>query len=262
MCADAPKAAFGGACGSLSAGGAGFSPQLANTQAPQEYVPPIEGAYWEVPLRGVLAFNSHAFNLSEQDTVLHARVNFYFTADLTRKLVPVNVIKDLRIAAGQAPFTRETHCAKYTLSQGDSIALLTFHTHRRGEHSWVKHPKLGMIYENFDYNDPLYKRFDPWLDFDSPDPAERTLEYCATYNNGLTSNDEPDLELVTRASRMPEGSSCKPVACVAGDVAAACSTDADCGATGSCDACPINGGISTEDEMFVLMPWVAKPAGK
>jgi len=266
VCADAIGPAFGGACSAFGASSdSGFSSQLANTQAPQEYIPPIDGVYWEIPLSGVLAFNSHAFNLTDEDTVLHARVNFYYTDNLARKLVPVNVIDNLRIAAGQLPFTRETHCAEYTVPAGDSITVMTFHTHRRGEHSRVIHPTLGMIYENFDYNDPLYKRFDPWLDFDSPDPADRTLEYCATYNNGLLPDGSPDLELVTRASRMPEGSSCTPVACVSGKVAKACSTNADCDSEpgagdGFCDACPINGGITTEDEMFVLMPWIAKPA--
>lgn len=266
VCADVPGPPFGGACSGFMPSDTGdFSPQLANTQAPQEYIPPIDGVYWEVPLRGVLGFNSHAFNLTEQDTVLHARVNFYFTENLERKLVPVNVIDDLYIAAGQPPFTRKTYCGEYTVPRGDSITVMTFHTHRRGEHSWVNHPSLGMIYENFDYNDPLYKHFDPWLDFDSPDPAERTLEYCATYNNGLTLDDEPDIGLVTRASRMPEGRSCDPVACVAGKIAEPCAEDEDCDTAegagdGSCDACPITRGTSTEDEMFVLMPWQAKPA--
>lgn len=184
--------------------------------------------YWEIPLSGVLSFNSHAFNLSDEDTVLHARVNFYYTENPERKLVPNNIIDNIRIAAGQPPFTRETYCAEHTLAQGDAITVLTFHTQCRGEHSWVNHPTIGMIYENFDYNDPLYKRFDPWLELDSPDPADRTLEYCATFNNGLLPNGDPDVELVTRASRMPEGSSCTPVACVAGKVTHACSTHADC----------------------------------
>jgi hypothetical protein len=154
----------------------GFSPQLANTQAPQEYIPPIDGVYWEIPLSGVLAFNSHAFNLSDQDTVLHARVNFYYTDQLDRKLVPVNVTNNIRIAAGQAPFTRQTHCASYTVPQGNAITVLTFHTHRRGEHSWVNHPTLGMIYENFDYNDPLYKRFEPWLGWTSSRSSATSID--------------------------------------------------------------------------------------
>lgn len=242
----------------------GLSSQLANTQSPQEYIPPQPGVFWEIPLQGVLLFNSHAFNLTEVDTTLHARVNFYYTDDLSRKLVPVNVTANNYIAAGQAPFTRETYCATHVVPRGNSITILTGHTHRRGEHFWVTDAKGGMIYENFVYNDPLYKHFDPWLTFDAEKDEDRTLKYCATYNNGVMEDGRPDVNLVTRASRMPEGTSCKPVACVEGNVAEACTTDTDCDTTpdrhdGVCDACEITKGATTENEMFVLMPWYALP---
>jgi hypothetical protein len=245
----------------------GLSPQLANTQSPQEYIPPQEGVYWEIPLAGVLIFNSHAFNLTDEDTTLHARVNFYYTSDLKRKLVPVNVTAKNYIAAGQAPFTRETYCATHVVPRGNSLTILTGHTHRHGERFWVKDSKGTQIYENFVYNDPLYKHFDPWLNFDAESEADRTLEYCATYNNGLKEDGSPDLNLVTRASRMPEGTSCVPVACAAGKITAPCTADADCDSSaqahdGLCDACQITRGATTENEMFVLMPWYALPAAR
>ena len=76
----------------------------------------------------------------------------------------------------------------------------------------------------------------------------------------------PDTELVTRLSRVSVtaagqiGGTCKPVACTAGRVAAACNgadDDASCDSSpgagdGECDACPITGGESTENEMFNL----------
>jgi hypothetical protein len=147
---------------------------------------------------------------------------------------------------------------------GYQIATLASHTHRRGEHFWVKDPTGKQIYESFDYSDPAYTRFEPWLSFDASDEAARTLEYCATFNNGLTKDDKPDLGLVTRKSRMPERTTCTPVACVAGKVTAACSTDRDCDSAsgandGSCDACAITGGPTTENEMFALMPWYVMP---
>jgi hypothetical protein len=67
---------------------------------------------------------------------------------------------------------------------------------------------------------------------------------------------------VTRASRVPKSAQqfigrCTPVACVEGRIAEPCQTDADCDTApergdGWCDACPITGGESTENEMFVL----------
>jgi hypothetical protein len=148
--------------------------------------------------------------------------------------------------------------------QNNSIAMMTGHTHRRGERFWVTDAAKATIYENFDYNDPEYKRYEPWLEFKAADEASRTLEYCATYNNGLTKDDQPDLELVTRASRMPTNTKCTPVACVAGKVKATCTTDRDCDSApgandGDCDACPITRGQTTENEMLVMMPWYVLP---
>lgn len=255
------------AVGCIGAEGNGVPTQLANAQAPQQYIPPRDGVYWEVPLKGVLYFNSHAFNLTDQDTVLHGRINFYFADDRRRKLVAVNDISHLSISAGQAPFTRQTYCAQHIVPKGSSLVVMTGHTHRRGEHFWVTDPSGALIYENFVYNDPLYREFDPWPTFDAEDDAGRTLTYCATYNNGVGPTGAPDISLVTRASKMPDRASCKPVACVNGNRGAACTTDADCDSSpgegdGSCDACPITAGVTTENEMFVLMPWYARPEGQ
>jgi hypothetical protein len=245
--------------------GTGMPAQIANAQAPQQYVPPLEGVYTELPLRGILWFNSHAFNLTEQDTVLEARLNYYFATKLDREMRGVTDYSSNDIADGQPPFTRQTYCATHEVPQHYSLAMMTGHTHRHGEHFWVSDATGTKIYESFSYSDPEYKRYDPWVDFDSDDPAPRTLEFCATYNNGLKQDGSPDLELVTRASRMPERSGgCTPVACVAGKVMAACESDRDCdskpGANdGHCDACPIMAGQTTENEMFVLEPWYVLP---
>jgi hypothetical protein len=251
--------------GSIAKGAWGLSKQVANTQAPQEYLPPLDGGvYSELPLKGVFYFNSHAFNLTTQDTTLHARVNYYYTADRRRELAAVDVIDKLSIAHGQAPFTRKTYCATYVVPRGNSLAILSGHTHRHGERFWVNDAQGKLIYDSYSYNDPVYKRFEPWLDFDAADSASRTLEYCATYNNGVNPDNSPNVELVTRASRMPDRTACTPVGCVAGKPGAACTSNRDCDSAagandGSCDACPITAGVTTENEMFVLMPWFALP---
>jgi hypothetical protein len=255
------------ALGQLAASG-GIPSQVANTQSPQEYIPPMDGGvYWEIPLSGVLWFNSHAFNLTDEDTTLDARMNFYYAKELKRQMIPTNVIDNNTIFDGQAPFTRKTYCATTIVPQNYSIAILTGHTHRHGERFWVNDPSGKMFYESTVYNDPIYEHFDPWMAFDAPDDAARTLEYCATYNNGLKKDDTPDVDLVTRLSRMPnKTTSCTPVACVAGKVAASCTTDGDCDTAsgagdGKCDACPLTAGTTTENEMFVLMPWYVLPEG-
>ena len=242
----------------------GLPQQVANTQAPQQYTPPFDGVYQEIPMRGVLWFNSHAFNLTEEDTELDARVNYYYAQELRQEMRPTNIIKLDNSPDGLSPFTRKTICNKAVVPLNYQIAMMTGHTHRRGEHFWITNVAKVKIYESYDYNDAEYKRYDPWLKFDAASDADRTLEYCASFNNGLTKDDKPDLNLVTRKSTMPEGATCEPVACVAGKVAAACKTDRECDSAsgamdGSCDACPITVGVTTENEMFVMMPWYVLP---
>jgi hypothetical protein len=120
-------------------------------------------------------------------------------------------------------------------------------------------------YESFVYNDPIYEHYQPWLEFTAPDQAARTIGFCAEFNNGVKDDGTPDVQLVTRKSRMPpQSATCTPVACTAGKVGAPCSTDRDCDLVegahdGQCDACPITTGVTTENEMFVLMPWYVLP---
>jgi hypothetical protein len=83
----------------------------------------------------------------------------------------------------------------------------------------------------------------------------------------LNDDGTADLRLVTRLSTMPDRTTCKPVACVAGKVEAACngaSDGASCDSSpgagdGVCDACPITAGVTTENEMFVLIGGYALP---
>lgn len=258
------EALLKGVLTALTRGGAAMPEMLANTQSPQEHIPPMDGVYWEIPLRGVMWFNSHAFNLTNADTVLESRLNFHFAGKRERAMVQNTEVSKIQAGAGTPPFKRRTVCGKHVVPQGYGLAFMTGHTHRRGERFWVKDPSGKLIYESFDYNDPLYKKFEPWLTFDAPSRAARTLEYCALYNNGLTKDDEPDLDLVTRASRMPERTRCKPIACVAGRVTASCKTDRDCDSApgandGDCDACAITAGATTENEMFALASWYVLP---
>ena len=81
---------------------------------------------------------------------------------------------------------------------------------------------------------------------------------------GLIAEDgAPDPETVTRASRMPDRASCKPVACAAGRIGEPCEgedDDATCDSSpgagdGPCDACAITAGVTTENEMFLMLGW-------
>ena len=73
------------------------------------------------------------------------------------------------------------------------------------------------------------------------------------YDNGVSDPAE-----VKRRSRVPSNTGpCTPTHCAEGKVAEQCSADAQCDSSpgagdGSCDACTVTFGISTDDEMFVL----------
>ena len=121
-------------------------------------------------------------------------------------------------------FERKTVCHDYVLDLGDGLIYLSSHTHKRGKHFTVSLKGGEQIYESFSYDEPADKLFSPHLVFNSPDPADRTLEYCSTYNNGVNADGSLNPDTVTRASRRPENADpCEPIACVAGQLGAACS---------------------------------------
>lgn len=241
--------------------------RVGGAQSPQSHVEFAPGVYTEIPLQGILYWNSHAFNVTDRDAILNARINFYYATD-TRFPV-VEIFDRSRIFAPDAePFTSQTICQDHVLAQGARLFSLTSHTHKRGKHFTVAAPDGTRIYESFTYNDPVDLHFDPPLEFDSPDPAQRTLRYCSLYNNGENPDGSPNPDLVTRRSRIPSSATqtlgqCSPVACAEGQVGKPCNgvgDDRTCDTApgagdGFCDACRITGGESTENEMFVLNGW-------
>src|SRR5262249_9831554 len=191
--------------------------------------------------------------------------NYYYAK---QSRYPVQSIFDTRMifAANAPPYTTQTICNDFVLPQGARLFSLSSHTHKHGKHFTIQAPDGTVLYENFVYNDPADRICNPPLAFDSPDPAQRTLHYCSLYNNGKKEDGSPDPELVTRYSRLPESAKnsigiCRPVACAAGKIGARCrevgddhTCDSSPGANdGSCDACPITGGESTQNEMFILI---------
>ena len=233
---------------------------IAGAQTAQQYVEPRAGVYREIPIRGIVYWNSHAFNLTSEDHQMNGRVNLFYAPDREHKWIQSTDSDNVYVAHGQPPFTVQSYCKDHVVAQGARVLTISSHTHKRGKRFWVEAPDGTQIYENLRYSDPVDQEFDPPLAFDAPDPAQRTLRYCATYNNGVKDDGSPDVSTVTRASRMPDRARCTPVACTAGKVGAACSGAADAASCdsspgagdGECDACPITAGVTTENEMFIL----------
>jgi hypothetical protein len=238
---------------------------IGGAQSAQAHTKFVPGVFAQIPMKGVLYWNSHAFNLTDEDTTLHAWLNYYFSNE---QQYPVQSIFNVSMifSADAAPYTTQTICNDHVLPQGARLFNLSSHTHKHGKHFTVAVPDGTVIYDSFIYNDPANVTFDPPIPFDSPDPQQRTLHYCSLYNNGVASDGSPDPELVTRYSLIPKSAAstigqCTPVACAAGKVGAACNgvgDDRTCDSApgandGFCDACPITGGESTQNEMFILI---------
>jgi hypothetical protein len=247
---------------------AGFGPFDFQTKAPnftgtQKAVDEIvypDGVYAELPLKGIVVWNSHAFNLTEQDSAMHAWINFDFATD---QRYPVQGIFDTSqiFVQNVPPFQQREYCNTHTLPQGARLFELSSHMHKRGKRFTIFNPAGDLIYTSLVYNDPVKLRYDPPLAFDDPDPATRTFKYCALYDNGFTDPND-----VKRASTTPPNAlfTCVPTHCAEGLVTQPCSgigqaarnqsCDSSPGAgDGRCDACTLTGGVSTEDEMFILL---------
>jgi hypothetical protein len=128
-------------------------------------------------------------------------------------------------------------------------------------------PEDALLYVSLVYNDPVVLRIDPPMVLSRRSAAERSLTYCGLYDNGFT---DPH-KVKTRSGSPPPpfslpgvGGPCQtPTHCTAGKVGAPCSgrnereRNASCNSEGAedglCDACPLRGGVTTEDEMFILM---------
>lgn len=123
----------------------------------------------------------------------------------------------------------------------------------------------SLLYVSLTYNDPVVLRLADPLVFTSPLQDERALTYCALYDNGYTDPTEVKQRSTSPPppTSLPVGGPCAiPTNCTRGKVAQACSgateeernracdsSDGD----GFCDACPLVGGVTTEDEMFILL---------
>jgi len=266
------------ACIGYGPGNGTNTSSFAGTQQPQSRTRLYPGVYQQAPCEMTVCWNSHAFNLTNQDTEMNARMNYRFAEDRIYPsrgtAVPGGFAIGQLINEGAEAYTKKTMCWSRTLPRGARVTSFSSHTHQRGERSWWTMPDgETVIYENLVYNDPPQYFFEEPLEFDAEDDADRTLEFCVTYNNGVGPDGEPDPETVTRASRISYGiggpgsrgpGTCEPYACVnegadysincddgarnqSGDDAI-CDTSPGAG-DGSCDGCSITGGVTTENEM-------------
>jgi len=282
-------------------GGPGESPQFSGSQETHYEQNLYEGVYSILPLKGIVVFNSHAFNLTDTGTTMNQYLNLWF-ADETDNLpahqifdaqeifwtTPIPIPPVPEAFPTVPPFETREFCGSYTLPDGANLFWLSSHTHRHGVRwrTWgppntpcvngdaacVPPPNDDrLMYYSTVYNDPIQLEIDPPLPFTGSE-ADRTFLFCGLYDNGSS----PGSPSVKRASLSPDpptvfgfpvGGPCPEAerACISPDPAKRgqlCSgqpePDRFCDSTlgafdGLCDACPLRGGFTTEDEMFILL---------
>jgi len=249
--------------------------------------------YSLLPVQGFVVWDSHAFNLTRQDTTIEQWMNIEFAEpeeqvyERTQIFDAFNIFDMGRIDA----FSSKEICTTYTIPQHARLLTLSSHTHRFGKLFRVWYPPNESCepgpnclpeardpdYVSRDYEDPLYQRFfEPDLPvYDSPDPRDRTFKYCSFWDNGESNPAE-----VRRESKKPDAETCEFVETIRGLASSrggftvfgcgcppedrscfggpnqgmSCNgDDSVCGEEGICDACPTGGGVTTEEEMFILL---------
>ncbi len=146
-----------------------------------------------------------------------------------------------------------------------SIAELVTFVKDSFEPQEFRDPEGDLLYTNLVYNDPTVVIYD-----DPPKPMEgsvldRTITYCGLYDNGYSDPDEVKKRATSPESTGFLGGPCRiPTGCTEGNVGTLCSGDseeernASCDTSagagdGFCDGCQLRGGLTTEDEMFLLL---------
>jgi hypothetical protein len=257
----------GGATGSLVA--------LSGAQESSSIDLPPAGVYSVLPLRGFVSWNSHGFNLTKKDTSIEQWVNLTFAPESERIWERHQIFEADYIFAMTpvAPFAKREVCMTWMLPQHAQLLSLSSHMHARGElfRIWLPPnepcvgtsnclpPQTTADYESRLYDDPVYTYYDPPNDYSSAAEADRTFKACAVYDNGADNSLE-----VKRESTKPNTPACDffraSCGCDAGDRVClggdnqgqACDgDDSVCGEGGLCDACPLLGGVTTDDEMFI-----------
>lgn len=276
--------------GGVAGNGSAVAPAFSGSQQPRfERINP-EGAFSILPVEGTIVWNSHAFNVYDEAAFNQQWLNLWFTKGPSDLRYPIRGIFDSTDIFVQRvpPFQEVEYCRTVRFGKGTRIADFSSHTHKRGRLFRVWGPGITQpcrsssgnpgsclpeatppVMVTTEYNDPAQLIFKTPLALDGDDPASRRFKFCSIYDNGHT-----DPATVKRNSTSPValiGGKCftsppragqtlycvnrkaadgSPISCNGDDRAC----DSAPGATdGVCDACTLTGGVSTEDEMFILI---------
>jgi cysteine-rich repeat protein len=291
-----------------------------------------DGVYAVMPVKGLVVWNSHAFNLTQTNTTMAQYLNLWFAGPNDRSYPAQQIFDaDQIFIPDVPPFEKREYCSTYVIPQGADLFWLSSHTHRHGIHWRTWGPPNAscnpgaacnpvcdpgdagcscnpggtcappgpsgndrLLYLSTVYNDPVQLEVEPTMNFASGSTAnDRRFLFCSLFDNG-SSPTSPDVKRRSTSPTppLPIGGPCNvhEVACMDGPhkgqpcglgtctggttPGASCQGNGDCSGAGAqcafnpddsfcdttagagdgvCDACPLKGGFTTEDEMFILL---------
>lgn len=224
-----------------------------------------------LPMKGYITWNSHAFNLTDQDTTLEQYFNFYFAEAGDSNQMSAIFDADDIFRMSVPTFQKQEVCGTFTLPRNSYLFELSSHAHGHMEQfrTWLPPnntnksdiPTGTPDYISRIYNDPVQILYDPPLHFaQNLNSTNRRIKYCAVYDNGAD-----DISEVRRHSQsiglvVLNSCSSSERRCLGGanhnNVCYGnnwrCDSSAGAG-DGICDACPLEGGVTTFDEMLILL---------
>jgi hypothetical protein len=186
-------------------------------------------------------------------------------ADLTVSID--ELIRGVNIVLGTSPVD---DCPRFDMNDDKQVTIadLVAAVASAGQPA-LRDAQESLLYTNFIYNDPLVIDYDPPMAMGGKSSLaeERAVTYCALYDNGFS--DPTDVKMKSTSPPpplgIPLGGPCKEATgCTVGKVGEACSgtseaaknascDSADGAGDGVCDACVLTGGVTTQDEMFLLL---------
>ena len=154
---------------------------IARAQTAQQYVPPRDGVFAQIPMKGVALLELARVQPDRRGPRHERAPQLLRSRPTSRYPVRSHLRRVARSSRANAPpYTTQTCCNDHVAAAGRAPLRADARTRTSAAStSRSTLPDGTQIYENFVYNDPVEQDFDPPLAFDSPDPAERTLRYCA-----------------------------------------------------------------------------------
>ena len=180
-----------------------LAPSFAGSQEPYADSNYALGVYSVLPMSGAVVWNSHAFNLTTQNTTMEQYLNIRFAESWNRQFRARGIFDSASIFSENVPaYGTQEVCRTYTLPVGARLYNLNSHTHRWGVRWRIWEPPNAtcapdadgngcspgdpsqLIYLSTEYTDPVQLPFDPPVLYDSPNTSDRTSSTAASTTTG------------------------------------------------------------------------------